>query len=118
MINFKEIRYMDLKNINNVLALIIALLGVVITFIPSEKYETIINIIGVVIIIIGIATFVINNYNIKKENKEREENTSKIEALNYEAQRQRLITKGIPEHYISELGKNPLFKKAYQSGQG
>jgi len=84
------------------------------TFIPSEKYETIIDVIGVVIIIIGIATFIINNCNIKNEKKEREKNASKFEALNYEAQRLRLITKGIPEHSISGPGKNPLFKQAYQ----
>ena len=108
---------MDLKNINNVLAFIILLLGVAITFIPSEKYETIINNIGVAIIIIGIATLVISNCNIKKDKKERKEIASKFEALDYETQKQRLITKGIPEHYISGLGKNPLFKQAYQSGQ-
>ena len=99
---------MDLNNIINVLTLILVLLGAI--FIPSIVYKEI-------IIIIGVAIFVIYNYIIKKSKKEREENTSKFEALDYEVQRHRLITKGIPERYINGLGKNPLFKQAYQSGQ-
>ena len=99
---------MVLNIIINVLALILVLLGAI--FIPSIVYKKI-------IIIIGVAIFVIHNCITKKAKKEREEDAFKFKALDYEAQRQRLITKGIPEHYINGLGKNPLFKQTYQSGQ-
>jgi len=108
---------MNLKYINNLLAFILTLLGVAITFIPSEKYETIINIMGIAIIIIGITIFIISIYSTQRAEKKSKKIYSKIEGLDYEAQRQRLLEKAIPVRYVNGLGENPLFKHHYQSGE-
>lgn len=99
---------MDLNNIINILDFILVLLGTI--FIPSKVCKWIIIIIGIVILIF-------NNYILKKEKKGRKEINYKINALNYELQRQRLINRGIYERYINGLGRNPLFQYAYQAGQ-
>lgn len=99
---------MVLNNIINFLTLILALLGVI--FIHSKVYRTI-------IIIIGVAIFIINIYITQKAKKKIKDIDYRIKALDYEAQRHRLIEKSIPVRYINGLGKNPLFKQAYQSGQ-
>ena len=99
---------MGLNNNINVLTLIIVLLGVI--FIPSIVYKTI-------IIIIGIAIFIINIFITQRAKRKSKDIDYKIEALDYEAQRHRLIEKGIPVRYINGLAENPLSKHHYQSGQ-
>jgi len=99
---------MGLNIFVDVLTFILALLGAIL--ITSKLYKTI-------IIIIGVAILISNYYIKKKAKKEKEEDDFKFEALDYEAQRSRLSTRGMPEHYISGLGKDPFFKQAYQSGQ-
>lgn len=98
---------MNLRIFLNILALILVLLGLL----PPAIFTK------AIMIIVGVAIFIINNYVLKKEKEEKEEIDYKINALNYEIQKQRLIGRGIPERYINGLGKNPLFQHTYQTGE-
>jgi tetratricopeptide (TPR) repeat protein len=99
---------MNLKQFINYLTFFSGLFGVI--FLPTI-------IIKVIAVIIVIVIFIFNNHIFEKEKEEKEETEYKINALDYRSQKQTLISKGISEHYINGLGKNPLFKQAYQFGQ-
>ena len=98
---------MDLKNIYNICGFILVLLAI---FAPSIYVK-------VIMIIIGVAMFIIGYCIQTKEKQEREETDNSIKVIKTELEKRKLKDKGIPERFINGLGTNPLFKHFYQVGE-
>ncbi len=107
--DFKEVKYMFLYIIVNVLDFFLTLFAII--YIPSTVYKT------EIIIIIGLAIFILNTFNYIKANNEKKVRNIKDKGRDIEAEKTRLLIKGLLPDYIESLGKNPYFKHAYLSGQ-
>jgi len=78
--------------------------------IKGKRKKMIMYAIGALILVLTVCIIII------AKSKEEEYIQYKIDS-NYEKQKTRLISKGLPESYIEELGNNPLFKQIYLEGQ-